>query len=60
MLTTVSLLMLSHLNVAADAVACRAYDSVNVFIGTGGLGYGYGSISPAGELKLVYKYILND
>lgn len=27
---------------------CPAYDDVNVFIGSGGIGFGYGSVSPAG------------
>jgi len=37
----------------ADAVEviaeCPAYDNVNVFIGTSGFAYGYGSVSPAAQ-----------
>ena len=29
--------------------SCPAFDNVDVFIGSGGLGFGYGSINPSGK-----------
>lgn len=42
---------------SASDQSCHAVDGVNSFIGTGGLGYGYGGVNPgaqfpAGALRL--------
>lgn len=40
--------VLSSFLTASSAANCPSYDAVNVFIGSAGLGFGYGSVSPAG------------
>lgn len=47
--------ILSQLAVAtANGGSCPAYDNVNVFIASGGVGFGFGSINPAG--KDIHRY----
>jgi hypothetical protein len=43
-------ILVALLSYSVSSLNCDAYDKVNCFIASGGLGYGYGGINPGAQL----------